>query len=607
MSENKVLSKELNNVIGQLQNQEKSLSINLYDFTKLLLNKKNEVSNNGYKIKPYLQIPLIYEILPSKDDLINMNYKDYCLFEPVYDSRKANFKTTFIAISGSVTDGHNFIINAINNGCNTIVCEFIPETINLKSLERNVIFIITNNSRKFMSFLSHCLFDFPTEKLNVFAVTGTNGKTTTTFILKSFLENKIILNDGELGNDNLDGSNLVINKQKVGIIGTTGIYYDNKKIETNHTTPESIDLCKILNDMILAGVEVVIMETSSHSLHQYRVANFHFRGAIFTNLTLDHLDYHKTMNEYAKAKKILFDYLPQSSIAVVNSNDEYSEFMISETQSGVINKLHFQDFEKDIYNINYNEINETEINTQILNNQIVFNQKLSLQNLSFDFLFNNKQNDKLSINTELIGRFNIYNLALSLSLYLSYLTKIAPNIDIYSNDFRNIIDVTISKLQVAKGRMERYNLKNNAFAIIDYAHTPDSLEKALQTLIEIKETNPQTEIIVVFGCGGDRDKTKRPIMGDIASKLADKVIITDDNPRTESNIQIVEEIYSGIESKYKNKVKIIHDRKEAIEAAIILSKAEDLILIAGKGHEDYQIIGTEKIHLSDEEEVLKFV
>lgn len=579
---------------NKTNSQEQNLKINLSDFTKVLISKKNEADNgknvSGNKGKPYLQIPLIYEILPSKDDLINMNYNDYFLFEPVYDSRKSSSETTFVAISGSVADGHNFIINALNNGCNTIVCEYIPDTFNIKSLERNVIFIITNNSRKFMSFLSHCLYDFPTEKLNVFAVTGTNGKTTTTFILKSLLENKVIIN----------GDKLVTQKQKVGIIGTTGIYYDYKKVETNHTTPESIELCKILNDMILAGVEVVIMETSSHSLHQYRVANFHFRGAIFTNLTLDHLDYHKTMKEYAKAKKILFDYLTASSIAVVNSNDEYSELMISETKAGTINKLYFEDFEK--VNINLND-------NQFINNQIVNNQKLSLQNLSFDFNYYDQKGIKqiFSIKTELIGRFNIYNLALSLSLYFSYLTQISPNIDITTSEFKAILDKTITKLQVAKGRMERYKLRNDAFAIIDYAHTPDSLEKALLTLIEIKDTNPKTEIIVVFGCGGDRDKTKRPIMGDIASKLADKVIITDDNPRTESNIQIVAEIYAGANIANRTKIQIIHNRKEAIETAIKLSKVDDLILIAGKGHEDYQIIGTEKIHLSDEEEVLKFV
>lgn len=525
--------------------------------------------------KKYIKKPKLISIMNNYKELLEQELK-----EPTNDSRKTNGNYSFVAIQGISSDGHNFIKQSIENGCKVIFCENLDEE--TKSLIENnsdVICIQVDNSRKLLSFLSNYLFDFPSENIDIFAVTGTNGKTTITYILRSLLFTNSI--------------------HEIGIIGTTGIFYNGKSIEATHTTPESIDLIKVIAQMKNEGIKIIVMETSSHALEQFRVANINFRGAIFTNLTLDHLDYHKTMDNYANAKKILFDNLSEESFAVLNSNDNYTHIMIKDC----IANVSFVEFDNN-YSQNQ-EINTFNFEEKRIDTYQVITKNISTKGISFDLSkFNN--NNILEINSNLIGSFNIQNLALCLVLVKLY----GVEDKVLINRAKNII--------AAKGRMETFKLKsqnnqiedNNILAVIDYAHTPDSLEKALITLKEIK--NESQQLICIFGCGGDRDKTKRPIMGEIAYKLADITIITDDNPRTEQSSDIINDIKSGIKdinSKLNTSPKLftIPDRKEAIETSIAIANPNDIILIAGKGHEEYQIIGKEKIYFSDENVIRKYL
>ena len=460
-----------------------------------------------------------------------------------YNSKNINTNSLFVAIKGDNFDGHKFISEAIERGAIAIVCEVLPENI-----QNNITYIQVNDSRRTLAQLSNAFYDFPSNKLNIIGITGTNGKTTITYLLNNIFQ--------------------YFNK-KSAIIGTTGIFIDNKKIPATHTTPESLELYSYLNQCVNENIEFVAMEVSSHSLVQHRVDGVKFRVAAFTNLTQDHLDYHKTMQEYATAKKILFDNLTHDAIAIINSDDTYSDYIIQDCRAQSIVRVGRK--ERDDY--------------------IIENENISLKGLNFDLKFNN---NIYKIQSPLLGKFNIDNLAQTFA--------IAVSLGFDPQEICNCLKTATG----APGRMETYNLPNGAIAIIDYAHTPDALEKALQSLKNIhKSGSIKGNIICVFGCGGNRDHEKRPQMGKIACNLSDYVILTNDNPRDENPQAIFNDILEGISENYKNNVQIIPNRADAIKYAIDIAMENDIILIAGKGHEEYQIIGKERIPFSDKNIILK--
>jgi len=357
--------------------------------------------------------------------------------------------------------------------------------------------------------------------------------------------------------------------ETTGIIGTTGIFFGKEKIEATHTTPESLELAGILSKMKNAGVKNVVMEVSSHALHQHRADCINFDSALFTNLTHDHLDYHLTMEEYASAKKKLFEMLKPDGTAIVFDNSPFSEFIVE----------------------NIKAKNKFFIGRKNTCNYIIDNENLSLHKSSYNLL--TKSTGSIELQTKLTGRFNIDNSAIVAAWFLN---------KGYSLDK---VREFLSQAEGAPGRMQKVNIGNGAIALVDYAHTPDALEKALLSCREILKNSgiEAGRIISVFGCGGDRDKTKRPEMGGISAGLADFSFVTSDNPRTENPEAILDDIFSGIGQNLLSRCERIADRSKAIEKAVRFSRNGDIILIAGKGHENYQIIGKEKIHFDDVEEL----
>ncbi|MGQ9819276.1 MAG: UDP-N-acetylmuramoyl-L-alanyl-D-glutamate--2,6-diaminopimelate ligase [Candidatus Kapaibacteriales bacterium] len=467
-----------------------------------------------------------------------------------YNSLYITSNALFVAISGNRLDGHTFIDSAIDRGAKAIVCERLPNRIN-----ENCCYLVVEDSRRALAFLSHFYYNFPTNKIKVIGVTGTNGKTTVTYLLRAIFEKAGF---------------------KSAIIGTTGAIASNYKRMLNNTTPESLDLVQIFDEFLKRNVEIVAMEVSSHSLVQERVLGINFKAAIFTNLSQDHLDYHRSLEEYAIAKKKLFDSLGENSVAIFNSDDEFSNFMLSQCKAknkisvGRINNSNIQITDEEIY------ITGSRFTLKF--NPPYFAPKL------------------IGLKTKLIGKFNIDNVALSVALAIEEGIRIET------------IQSAIEEFEGVPGRMQKVELKNGALGLVDYAHTPDALEKALLACREIirRENNLDAKLICVFGCGGDRDKEKRPLMGKIASSLADYVVVTSDNPRTEDPDKIILQIYEGIPKPERKKVILITNRDEAINYAVKNSKIGDIILVAGKGHEDYQIIGGVKYHFSDVEYLKKF-
>lgn len=460
-----------------------------------------------------------------------------------YDSRKCSHGSLFVAIPGEKFDGHDFIEKAVENGATAIICQKIPD--NAQSL--GVAIIKVDSSRKMLAKISHRWYDDPSKKMKIIGVTGTNGKTTITYLLRSIFEQ---------------------NGEKCGISGTTGIILPEEIIKATHTTPESLELCGHLAYMRDKGIDTVVMEVSSHALVQHRVSEINFDAAVFTNLTHEHLDYHNSLEEYAKAKKKLFDMLPENGKAIVHDLSEESRLMIKDTIA------------KEKLTVGRRATSDIKI----------INEKMLTDRSEFDLVFYNK---KLHISTPLIGKFNIENTALAASLGLI--------MNIESNNIKKGIKASHG----APGRMQRIALRNGAAGVVDYAHTPDALEKALQACREVLvASNSKGKLICVFGCGGDRDRLKRPKMGKIATGISDICIITNDNPRTEDPDDIFSDIIKGI--KKSSDYEIITARKEAIQKAYELSAKSDLILIAGKGHETYQIIGNTKHHFDDFEEISRF-
>lgn len=437
-----------------------------------------------------------------------------------FDSRNVGQNDVFVAVKGSLTDGHQYIDLAIEKGAIAVVCENLPEI-----FHSGVTYIEVESASRALAFMAANFYDNPSHNLKLVGVTGTNGKTTVATLLYHMFKKA---------------------GYKVGLLSTVKIMVDVTEYPATHTTPDSLTINKYLGLMSDAGVEFCFMEVSSHGIHQNRTEGFLFEGGIFTNLSHDHLDYHSSFAEYRDVKKSFFDNLPKNAFALVNIDDKNGLVMLQNTKA-----------KKYTYALK----TYADYRAQILENQM---SGLLL-----------KINDN-EVWTRLIGNFNAYNiLAIYAASELLGLEKV-ENLRL------------ISELESVSGRFQYLISDSNITAIVDYAHTPDALQNVLETINSIRTKNE--ELITVVGCGGDRDKTKRPEMGHIASALSTKVIFTSDNPRSEVPEAIIEDIEKGVEPQNYKKTISITDRKQAIKAACQMAQSKDIILIAGKGHETYQEI-----------------
>ncbi len=450
------------------------------------------------------------------------------MFKYETDSRKVEKGQTFIAIKGLTVDGHDFIDSAIEKGASKIISE--------KDLDINVPYEKVKDTSEYLKDILNKEYGKEISKLKLIGVTGTNGKTTSCYLIYQML------------------LNLGVN---TAYIGTLGYYHKDEFIELNNTTPDILTIYKLLMHAKESECESVVMEVSSQSLSYDRLNGINFSIIAFTNLTEDHLDYHKTMENYLNAKLLILDHLKKDTIIIANKDDK--------------NYIKFKKDNHKFLTIGYNADYEI----------VDFKTSPSDTDLTFKF-----DNCEYTVNVPLTSKFNVYN----------YLTMLSI-VNNYGFDINKIVDNT-KKLKQPKGRCEAYKV-NNGTAIIDYAHTPDAVEKVINAYLELKNNR----IITLIGCGGDRDPKKRPIMGEIATRLSDYVILTSDNPRTEDPISIIDDMIKGIK---KDNYEVIVDRKEAIKKAIDLMEKDDILLILGKGHENYQIIGKTKYHLDDSEEVLNY-
>lgn len=449
----------------------------------------------------------------------------------VFDSRKVAENSLYIAMRGTVADGHSFIASSIEKGAKTVVCEEFPE-----NLDGNITYVKVKDSSKALGRLASNFYGNPSENLKLIGVTGTNGKTSVSTLLFDVFKN--------LGYDS-------------ALLSTVEIRIGEKKIPATHTTPDVITINKILAQAVEEGCEFAFMEVSSHGIAQNRIEGLHFKIAGFTNLTHDHLDYHKTFDEYLKTKKRFFDELNDEAVAVTNIDDKNGNVMLQNTKA-----------QKRSYALKtmadyHGRLLEVDFNGMLLN-------------------FNGKE-----FWTTLTGKFNIYNLLLVFG--------IASELGFEHNEILQ----AISTLKRVNGRFETFKSDGGIFFIVDYAHTPDALENILDSINDIRTKNER--LITVFGCGGDRDHAKRPEMGNIATKKSTLAIITSDNPRTEDPAAIIKEIEAGVEPQNFCKYTSIPDRKEAIKMAIKFAEPKDIILVAGKGHETYQEINGVKHHFDDKE------
>lgn len=462
------------------------------------------------------------KIIGSEDVIIN-NIK--------IDSKSIQQNDLFIAIKGTTIDSHQFIDDAIAKGATAIVCEVIPAQLNL-----DITYVLVENTRKSVAQLANTFYGQPSSKLKLVGVTGTNGKTTTATLLFQLYKN--------LG-------------YKVGLLSTIENKINDAIIPSTHTTPNAIELNRLLSEMVEHGCEYVFMEVSSHAIHQDRIEGLVFAGAIFTNITHDHLDYHETFDEYIKAKKKFFDNLQPTAFALTNIDDRRGTVMLQNTKAKT-------------YTYAIKSI--ADFNLKIIENTFT---GLVLQYQQFE------------VHTQLTGRFNAYNLLAVLSCSI-----------LLGNDVQETLK-QISLLKTAEGRFEIVKSKNNIVGIVDYAHTPDALKNVLDTINAIRTGNES--LITIIGCGGNRDKTKRPEMAHIASELSSKTILTSDNPRNEDPNLILDEMRVGVPPHNFNKVSIVVDREEAIAKAFNMAQPNDIILLAGKGHEKYQEINGIKYPFDDKE------
>ena len=463
-----------------------------------------------------------------------------------YDSRKISANDCFVAIRGTGMDGHAFVGAAIERGAKVVVLEVdstLPDSFFMHS---GVVKIVVPDSRKALAIISANYFGHPSKSMTLVGVTGTNGKTTTTHLVRSVFESAGL---------------------KSGMVGTIEYRIGDRIVPATHTTPESLELNALFATMLKEGCSAATMEVSSHAIHQSRVYGLDFDAAVFTNLTQDHLDYHGTMESYFQAKKILFDELKPSASAVSNFDDGFGERIVSSTHAT---------------RMTYSAQHSADVEAK--------NISLSIDGTQFQIVHNG---ESTTIATQLVGRFNVYNILAAFS------AGIAVGIP------KEAIRQGVEKVRNVRGRFEKIRSPKGWTAIVDYAHTPDALEKCLRTIHEVMPNVDRGRIIAVFGAGGDRDKSKRPLMGAIVGSLSDFAVITSDNPRTEDPNIILDEIIGGVPKGTKFVREL--DRRGAIQKAIDLAKPGDVVLIAGKGHEDYQILGTQKIHFSDREVVEEFL
>ncbi len=437
------------------------------------------------------------------------------------DSRKVSPGTCFIAVKGTLVDGHEFIEAAVARGAVAVVCEKLPET-----LHENVQYILVENSALAAGIMAHNFFGNVTEKMTLVGVTGTNGKTTiATLLFKLF---------SALGN-------------KCGLISTVQNQIEDTILPATHTTPDPVTLNRLLAEMYADGCSYVFMEVSSHALHQHRVAGLHFAGGIFSNITHDHLDYHKTFDEYIKAKKSFFDALPSSSFALSNADDKRGAVMLQNTKA-----------KKYLYSLK----TMADFKGKIIEDSL----------LGLELMIND-----VEVHFRLIGAFNAYNL---LAVYGAAVCL--------GQDKESVLRI-LSSMEGAEGRFDYIVSPNEkVVGIVDYAHTPDALLNVLATIRNLRQG--EEKIITVVGCGGNRDKAKRPVMAEVACEYSDRILLTSDNPRDEDPAEIIREMEAGVPVTARKKCISIMDRKEAIKTAVTLSGKQDIILVAGKGHEKYQEI-----------------
>lgn len=437
-----------------------------------------------------------------------------------FDSRKIESNDVFVAIRGSISDGHDFIEKAIQQGAVAIICDTFPENIT-----KGITYVQVKDTNSALAFMAANYFGDPSQILKLVGITGTNGKTTIASLLYQLFKKAGF---------------------KVGLLSTVKILVDEIEYKATHTTPDSITINHYLKEMVENGVEYCFMEVSSHGIHQKRTEALHFVGGIFTNLSHDHLDYHPTFAEYRDVKKLFFDHLPKTAFALTNIDDKNGPVMLQNTAAK---------------KLTYALKSYADYKAQILENQLS------------GLLLKINGNE---VWVKLIGTFNAYNL---LAIYGTAIELGMESLEVLR---------LLSDLESVSGRFQFIVSASNITAIVDYAHTPDALENVLKTINDIRTKNEQ--LITVVGCGGNRDKTKRPIMAGIASDLSDKSIFTSDNPRNEDPEVIITEMEQGVAPQNYKKVLTITDRKQAIKTACQLAQPNDIILIAGKGHETYQEI-----------------
>jgi UDP-N-acetylmuramoyl-L-alanyl-D-glutamate--2,6-diaminopimelate ligase len=450
-----------------------------------------------------------------------------------FDSRKVELNDVFIAVRGTISDGHTYIETAVNKGALAVICEEFP-----KLIVNGVTYILVQDANEALAIIASNYYDNPSSKLKLIGVTGTNGKTTVASLLYQLFTNAGF---------------------SAGLLSTVKIKVGIESFDATHTTPDSLTINAYLAAMVAQGVTHCFMEVSSHGVHQKRILGLQFDGGVFTNLSHDHLDYHKTFAAYRDVKKSFFDQLPRTAFALVNVDDKNGAVMLQNTEA-----------KKYAYGLK----SLADFKANILENQ--------MQGLLLKI-------DDNEVWTKLIGTFNAYNL---LAIY-----GVSVLLGIEKLEVLRLL----SALESVSGRFQFVVSKQNITAIVDYAHTPDALENVINTINDIRTTNEK--LITIVGCGGNRDTSKRPIMAQIASNKSDHVILTSDNPRDEDPVDILEAMEQGVEIHQRRKVLTIVDRKQAIKTACQLAQPQDIILIAGKGHETYQEIQGVKHHFDDMETV----
>ena len=488
------------------------------------------------------------EILSSIKTLAVVGQTDVEITDVNIDSRRIAASHLFVAIKGTVTDGHKFIPKAIEQGAAAVLCEDMPS-----ELAQGVTYVQVASTEKTVGTVATIFQGDPSKKVKLVGVTGTNGKTTIATLLYNMFR--------KLG-------------FKCGLLSTVCNYIEGEPVPADHTTPDPIELNRLLRRMVDAGCQYVFMECSSHAIAQQRIGGLTFAGGIFTNLTRDHLDYHKTVENYRDAKKAFFDMLPKEAFAITNADDKNGLFMVQNTKATV----------------------------KTYSTRSMADYRARIIECHFEGMY--LEMDGHEVGVQFIGKFNVSNL---LAVYGA-----ARMLGQQSED----ILLVLSTLKSVAGRLEPIRSADGVTAVVDYAHTPDALDNVLKAIHEVLDTQrptpntqhptPNTQhpsVITVCGAGGNRDKGKRPLMAQEAVKQSDRVIITSDNPRFEEPQDIINDMLAGLDQKQRKNVLTIVDRREAIKTAVMLAQKGDVILIAGKGHEDYQEIKGVKHHFDDREVV----